>query len=98
MSRYWSNSKHYNVIQRSIIPCYTLIWSAGVTPSKLVAELPCEHDRGHRIVANNYLEVPGYNGVYVLGDCASITDPHTGKPYPPTAQHAIRQGKVAQRI
>jgi NADH dehydrogenase len=31
----------------------------------------------------------------VLGDCASITDPHTGKPYPPTAQYAIRQGKVA---
>ena len=81
----------------TIIPSYTLIWSAGVTPSKLVAELPCEHDRGHRIVTNNYLEVPGYNGVYVLGDCASITDPHTGKPYPPTAQHAIRQGKVARK-
>jgi NADH dehydrogenase len=81
----------------TIIPCYTLIWSAGVTPSKLVAELPCEHDRAHRIIANNYLEVPGYSGVYVLGDCASITDPHTGKPYPPTAQHAIREGKVAAK-
>lgn len=51
----------------TIIPCYTLIWSSGVTQSKLVAELPCEHDRGHRIVTNNYLEVPGYRGVYVLG-------------------------------
>jgi NADH:ubiquinone reductase (H+-translocating) len=81
----------------TIIPCYTLIWSAGVTPSKLIAELPCEHDRGHRIIANIYLEMPGYSGVYVLGDCASITDPHTGKPYPPTAQHAIRQGKVAAK-
>jgi NADH:ubiquinone reductase (H+-translocating) len=79
----------------TIIPCYTLIWSAGVTPSELVAELPCEHDRGHRIITNSYLEVPSYNGVYALGDCASITDPHTGKPYPPTAQHAIREGKVA---
>jgi NADH dehydrogenase len=79
----------------TIIPCYTLIWSAGVTPSKLIDELPCEHDRGHRIVVNSYLEVPGYRGVYALGDCASITDPHTGKPYPPTAQHAIREGKVA---
>lgn len=81
----------------TIIPCYTLIWSAGVTPSKLIADLPCEHDRGHRIIANIYLEVPGYSGVYVLGDCASITDSHTGKPYPPTAQHAIRQGKVAAK-
>jgi NADH dehydrogenase len=44
------------------------------------------------------LEVPGYEGVvYTLGDCASITDPHTGDPYPPTAQHAIRQGKIAAR-
>ena len=30
-----------------------------------------------------------------LGDCACITDPNTGKPYPPTAQHALRQGKIA---
>ena len=38
-----------------------------------------------------------HDGVYALGDCASITDPHTGKPYPPTAQHAIRQGEVAAK-
>jgi NADH dehydrogenase len=43
------------------------------------------------------LEVPDHYGVYALGDCASITDPNTGKPYPPTAQHAIRQGKVAAK-
>ena len=80
------------------IPCYTLVWSTGVTPSKLIANLPCEHDKGHRIIANSYLEVSGYEGeVYALGDCASITDPHTGKPYPPTAQHAIREGKVAAK-
>jgi NADH:ubiquinone reductase (H+-translocating) len=79
----------------TVISCYSLIWTAGVTPNKLIANLQCEHDKGHRIIANNYLEVSGYDGVYALGDCASITDPHTGKPYPPTAQHAIRQGKVA---
>jgi NADH dehydrogenase len=61
----------------------------------LVAELSCEHDKIHKIISNNYLEVPDHDGVYALGDCASITDPNTGKSYPPTAQHAIRQGKVA---
>jgi NADH:ubiquinone reductase (H+-translocating) len=82
----------------TVIPCYSLIWTAGVTPNKLIADLQCEHDRGHRIVANCYLEVQRYEGiVYALGDCASITDPHTGKPYPPTAQHAIRQGNVAAK-
>jgi NADH:quinone reductase (non-electrogenic) len=77
------------------IESYTLVWSAGVTPSKLTKELECEHDKGHRIMTNSYLQVPGYDSVYALGDCASITDPHTGKPYPPTAQHAIREAKAA---
>lgn len=79
-----------------VIPTYTLIWTAGVNPSKVVANLPCSHDKHHRIIANTYLELQGYERVvYALGDCASVSDPHTGKPYPPTAQHAIRQGKVA---
>ena len=81
----------------TIIPSYTLIWTAGVSPSKLISELACEHDKKHRITVNNYLEVPDHVGVYALGDCASITDPNTGKPYPPTAQHAIREGIVAAK-
>jgi NADH dehydrogenase len=40
------------------------------------------------------MEVEGWPGVWALGDCALVPDPATGKPYPPTAQHAIRQGKV----
>ena len=80
------------------IPCYTIVWSAGVTPSKLIANLQCGHDKGHRILVNNYLEISGYEAeAYAVGDCASITDPHTGKPYPPTAQHAIREAKVAAK-
>jgi NADH dehydrogenase len=35
--------------------------------------------------------------VFALGDCASIPDPRTGKPYPPTAQHAIREATIAAR-
>ena len=80
-----------------ILYTYTVVWSTGVTPSELIANLPCDHDKGHRITTNQFLEVPKYPGVYAVGDCASITDPHTGKPYPPTAQHAIRQGKVAAK-
>jgi NADH dehydrogenase len=47
-----------------------------------------------RIIVNNYLQVQRYTNVFALGDCATITDRHTGKPCPPTAQHAIREGKV----
>lgn len=49
------------------IPCHTLVWSNGITPSKLIANLPCDYDRGHRIIANSYLDVSGFEGeVYVL--------------------------------
>jgi len=81
-----------------VIPCYTIVWAAGVTPTDLVASLSCEHDKRHAVLVNNCLEVLGHEGeVYSLGDCASITNPHTGKPYPPTAQHAVREAKVAAK-
>jgi NADH dehydrogenase len=81
----------------TIIPTKTLIWSGGVSPNTLINNLTCEHDKSGRIVVNKYLEVPQFKGVYALGDCAYITDPYTGKPCPPTAQHAIREGAVVAK-
>jgi NADH dehydrogenase len=40
------------------------------------------------------LQVPGHSGLWALGDCAVVPDPETGRPHPPTAQHALRQGKT----
>jgi NADH:ubiquinone reductase (H+-translocating) len=54
----------------------------------------CEKEWG-RLITNEFLEVNGNPGVCALGDCAAVPDPATGKPCPPTAQHALRQGKVA---
>jgi NADH dehydrogenase len=76
----------------------TTIWAAGITPQPVIRLLPCVNDKG-RIEVNEYLEVPDWPGVWAIGDCAQITDPNTGKPYPPTAQHATREGKhVAYNI
>jgi NADH dehydrogenase len=47
------------------------------------------------VLVDSSLEVPGYPGVFALGDCTVVPDPRTGKAYPPTAQHAIRQAKTA---
>ena len=78
------------------ISTQTIIWAGGGKPPSLLSGLSCEHDKSGRIVTNNFLEVLGYtDSIMALGDCACITDPNTGKPCPPTAQHAIRQGKVA---
>ena len=79
------------------IPTYTLVWTAGVKPSQLITHIRCQHDKKDRIIINYYLQVSNYHDVYALGDCASLTDPHTMEPYPPTAQVAIRQGDLVAK-
>jgi len=77
------------------IPAETLIWTAGITPNPILAGLPCAQDHG-RIVVDRFLEVPGYPGVWALGDCARVPD-EGDRACPPTAQHALRQGRCAGR-
>lgn len=72
----------------------TLIWAAGVAPSPILKDIPCELQKG-RVVVDSTLEVPGLPGVWAVGDCAAIIDPTSKVPYPPTAQHAIREGRRA---
>jgi NADH dehydrogenase len=72
----------------------TLVWTAGTSPNSLLDTLSCAKQRG-RVLVNECLEVPEWPGVWALGDCAVVPDRKTGKPHPPTAQHALREGKVA---
>src|SRR5512139_2297841 len=78
------------------VPTNTLVWTAGISPHALLATLPCPTAKG-RVVVNEYLEVSGWPGVWALGDCAVVPDRRTGESHPPTAQHALREGKVAAR-
>jgi NADH dehydrogenase len=80
----------------TFIKTRTIVWTAGTAPNPLLAELACAKDHG-RLIANEFLEVPNWPGVWALGDCALIPDPKTGAPYPPTAQHALREGRVLAR-
>ncbi len=82
----------------SVIRAGTLVWTAGTSPNPLLATLPCVKERG-RLVVNEYLEVPDWPGVWALGDCARVPDRGTGMACPPTAQHALREGRtVAHNI
>jgi NADH dehydrogenase len=74
----------------------TFIWAAGVAPNPLIESLEVPKERG-RILVNEYLEVEGLANIWALGDGAHIPNPKTGKPHPPTAQHAVREGKRAGR-
>jgi NADH dehydrogenase len=80
------------------IACATLIWTAGVTPGKVIAALDC-NKKGGRLVVNEFLELSAHPGVWAVGDCAWAIDSASGGPFPTTAQHAVREGKiVAQNI
>jgi NADH dehydrogenase len=74
------------------IAARTVVWTAGTSPHPLLATLPCKKEAG-RLLVNECLELPEWPGVFALGDCAWVPDP-SGGPYPPTAQHALRQGRV----
>jgi NADH dehydrogenase len=52
---------------------------------------------GGRVVVDSTLEVPGAPRVWAVGDCAAMIDPISKLPYPPTAQHAIREGRRAAK-
>jgi NADH dehydrogenase len=73
----------------------TLVWTAGTAPNPLFGDVPCAKERG-RIVVDSCLRVAGWPGVWALGDCALVPDPRGGC-YPPTAQHALRQGRLVAR-
>jgi NADH:ubiquinone reductase (H+-translocating) len=50
-------------------------------------------ERG-RLKVDEMLRVPDWPGLWALGDCALVPNPKTGQYHPPTAQHALRQGKT----
>ena len=76
----------------STVDTRTLVWTAGTCPHPLVSRLGCKKEGG-RIAVAPTLELPEHPGVWAVGDCAFVPDPG-GRPYPPTAQHALRQGRV----
>ena len=74
----------------------TLIWTAGITPVNTIKRSMFKTEKG-KIVVNNFLEVPKFPGVFAIGDCALFVDPITNRPFPPTAQIAEAQAKMAAK-
>jgi NADH dehydrogenase len=66
-----------------------------MTSHPRIAELDAQKDNIGRVVVNANLEVPGFPGVYALGDCAHFEDPKSAQPIPPRAHTTVRQAKVA---
>ncbi|MGW2373086.1 MULTISPECIES: NAD(P)/FAD-dependent oxidoreductase [Kitasatospora] len=78
-----------------VLPCRTLIWTAGVAASPLIGTLDAETVRG-RLAVTAEMRVPQFEGVFALGDAAAVPDlaKGDGAVCPPTAQHSARQGRA----
>jgi NADH dehydrogenase len=70
----------------------TVIWTAGVRPVDVVAKLDVPKVRGGRLQVNEFLELPGYPSVFVVGDVAGPLHPKTGLPVPAMSATAEPQG------
>jgi NADH:ubiquinone reductase (H+-translocating) len=73
------------VIGDETIPCRTVIWTAGVTPSPAGKWLNAPTDKAGRVRVQSDCSVPEHPEVFVIGDTASFEE--DGKPLPGVAQH-----------
>jgi NADH:quinone reductase (non-electrogenic) len=76
-----------------VISAHTLVWGAGLQGNGLVQSLGIELQRGSRIGVGLDLEVPGFPGVYAIGDIAAITDSKTDQVLPQLGSVALQSGE-----
>ena len=80
------------------IEARTLVWTAGVRASPLLAQLGLPLDERGRVPVDEYLRISGREAVWALGDCAAVPNRATPEERdPPTAQHALRQARCLAR-
>lgn len=81
-----------------VIPCRTVVWTAGVAAHPLTQRIGAPKDPRGRLMTDPTMAVPGLTGVWAIGDSAAVPDARTGgAPAPPTAQHALRQARTLAR-
>jgi NADH:ubiquinone reductase (H+-translocating) len=79
----------------------TVCWTAGVKPPAVIRDLGLPLQPNGRLDVDRSLRVRGHENVWAVGDSAAAPDAAANydAPTPPTAQHALRQGKrVAENV
>lgn len=71
----------------------TVVWAAGVRGNRLIEETGIENMRA-RVKVEKDLRAPGFDDVFIVGDCALMINEEINRPYPPTAQIAMQQGDM----
>ncbi|TVY08512.1 NAD(P)/FAD-dependent oxidoreductase [Paenibacillus cremeus] len=77
--------------QQELIYTDMTIWTAGIQPSPIVQNLNLPKDNQGRLTINEYHQLPSYNEIFVVGDCAAL-------PFSPSGQAAEAQGKQVAEV
>ncbi len=87
-----ASSEQVTLSDGTVIPTHTLVWTIGTTPGALVKSLDLPKTSKGYLQTEATMAISGHDGVWAIGDCAKIPSPD-GTPYPPTAQHAVREAR-----
>ena len=79
----------------TVIPCHTLVWSAGVKASPLAAALDDAPNTTGRVHVRLDLTLPGHPEVYIIGDMVHLEQ--DGSVLPMLAPVAMQMGTYAGR-
>jgi NADH:ubiquinone reductase (H+-translocating) len=79
----------------SVLGADLIVWCAGLEAPPVVRDLSVPHGKAGRIAVDPTLEVPGYPGVFAVGDVVELRDPETGAVVPGTAQAALAEARAA---
>jgi NADH dehydrogenase len=88
--------KCLRLVSGQIIEAFTTLWTAGVRPPELIAELPLQHLPDRRIRVDEFFRALAPDGralddIYVIGDSAAALKPD-GSYHPRLAQTAVAMG------
>ena len=89
-------SGHVTLSDGTRILTHTVIWAGGLKAASLSDNLGIKAGHGGRVDVQADLTVPGFTGVYALGDFANIAD-EEGRPLPQLGSVAEQTGKWCAR-
>lgn len=78
-----------------VLETETVVWTAGVRGEMIPSDLQLEMLPSGRVKVDEYLRVPGYEDVFVIGDLACAI--YKGKPLPMIAPVAMQQGQYVAK-
>ena len=95
-----SLSKQGLKIGNNFLYSHTIIWAAGIKPSKLTESIHVKKSKDGRIFVNNDLSIPNYPDVFVVGDQTAFAVLKNKEKIllPALAPVAIQQGRFVAKL